>query len=344
MKHYLKRINILAAIAAFIAVCSICMVGIAFGEEKKIPLLVAYKDNEGCYFVETEKQLYECSKIRILSENERDIVFMDAEASVLKTEHMDVKKYSSEIPLNTAYIAISGRRDEKDNLRIEGILSPEEVNNGKENVLDTDWKGKNIAIVGDSLTAFESYIPEGFYYHYPNGDVELTDMWWHRLAQRFGMNICRVNACAGAGVTELPWLYNRDMADKAEVGKELHSFGRKPDRIIIWLGGNDVLRNYEKSQIAENYQNMVKDIQSRYPEAELYFCTYYLLEPTEGIQWLNEEIRSLAAEYQGHVIELETSGITAENQESYLMDGTHLNKKGMKLITARMTEELLKME
>lgn len=344
MKHNFKQIRILAAIVIFGLICSLYMIRTVSGEERVIPLLVAYQDDAGFYLVETEKQLYQCSGIRVFSEEERDIVFMDAEMSVLKTEHMGTKKISLEIPLKTAYITISGRREEENDLKIEGILSLEGLKDKKKNVLNTGWEDKNIAIVGDSLTAFENYIPEGFYYHYPNGDVELTDMWWYRLAQRFGMNICRIDACAGAGVTELPWLYNKEMADKAEAGKALHSLGRKPDRIIIWLGGNDVLRNYEKSQIIENYQNMVEDIQSRYPTAKLYFCTYYLLEPADDIQWLNREIRSLATKYQGHIIELETSGISAKNQESYLMDGTHMNKKGMKLITAWMAEELLKME
>ncbi len=347
MKDYLKRINIVPAIVAVGVVCSICMAGIASGEEKKIPLLVAYQDNEGRYVVETEKQLYQCSEIQILSKNERerDIIFMDAEGAVLKTEHMNPGKYSLEISLQTTYIAISGEREEENSLQIDGILSQEGMKDKKEKVFNTGWKGKNVAIIGDSLTAFENYIPEGFYYHYhSNSGVELTDMWWYRLAQRFGMNICRVNACAGAGVTDLPWLYNKDMTHKEEAGKALHSMGREPDRIIIWLGGNDVLRNYERSQIVENYRNMVNDIQSRYPKAELYFCTYYLMEPAEGMQWLNEEIRRLAAEYQGHIIELETSGISAKNQEFYLMDGTHLNKKGMELITAWMTEELLETE
>ncbi len=297
------------------------------------------------YIVDLDSQLYEIESISIeyAVPCVHPVLFVDEERRVIKKEELEAGKYTLEIPDKTALVCIPLKAEEEGRVRLRGELSERgKLEKEREQISETRFYGKKMSVLGDSISAMPVYQPTGCHM-YPDPEVKSTDFWWYRLAQRLGMTICKVNAFGGSGVTDLT-VTAKDRAAGMGRGKELHIAGENPDIILVLIGGNDIYSDVPRDKISEGYRRMMDDITETYPKAELYVCTYYncnlFLVDTE--RWLNQEIRAVAEEYHVGVIDLELSGISMENQQQYLVDGTHPNKKGFQLLGAWAAEELLK--
>lgn len=331
-------------------------------QDKEFFLLTAYKESQ--LYTYTDKKLQLCwdeQKIQYLIDiknqfydmdgftvsfsqpESHEILLLDSAGNVLKQQWSEAGTHTFSLPEKTEFILVSAAIDEADKLDLKGRLS--EKGKSEKSKKRNPFSGKKFSLIGDSLSSYEGYIPDGFPFQYPSGDVQLSDMWWYRLARNLDMEICKINACSGSGVTDQTEYANEpEMVASMGRGKELEGRGYKPDVIFVLIGGNDVISKVPRKDISEGYRTMMEDITNTYPEAEIYLCTYYpcYINMVDTSGWLNEEIRKISVEYKTGLIDLENCGITLENQEEYLLDGLHPNEKGLHLLSAWMTEELLR--
>lgn len=341
--------------------------------QQQIALLVSYQEgryyteNSGHYkeikdikwdscVIDLQAQFYELDHILLdlPSQYRHPVLLLDSDMNVIRQELPRSGIFNISLDSDTKYIAVGFRKEEAKEVSINGILSAAGAE-CMQNIcrMTNGYFGKNVSIIGDSLSAYESYIKEEYYSVYPASDVTVQDMWWYQVARTLGMNICNVNACASSGVTPLTWNdLTPDMAGETGRGKQLSRLDQKPDVIWVLIGGNDLIAGVSKQEIAKSYRKMMNDIVSAYPNAEIWLITYDLsyLRVLDPENWLNTEIKKIAGEYDAGVIDMENSGISQQPPEDCFIDvspetynyGVHPNKAGFKIIADWMTEQLLK--
>lgn len=125
---------------------------------------------------------------------------------------------------------------------------------------------------------------------------------------------------------------------------------RKPAKIFVLIGINDLARGIANNLIVANYHKIVSSIRIGSPKTQIYFSTLLPLNPSfnkfknhmdkaHHIIYLNEEIRKLAAK-NVTIIDLyprfldENKNLKAELSK----DGLHLNPKGYELWAAILKE------
>lgn len=225
-------------------------------------------------------------------------------------------------------------------------------------------EGKKLSIVGDSISTFDGWTPEGYSDFFPMdgavADVEQT--WWKMLLNDTGMSLC-VNAsssgstCAGYSPgTDSP----QEGCNDFRINGLADANGNSPDIIIVYMGSNDFIRNIplgdndgtrkvEEGNV-ENFSDayclMLDKLHARYPDAKIFCCNLLPIggigesmtyEPFTNKQGLHADsysrlIETIASAKGYPVIDLEHCGITIESLIQYTGDGLHPNPEGMKLI------------
>ena len=222
---------------------------------------------------------------------------------------------------------------------------------------------KTISIMGDSISTFDDWIPEGYYDFYPmNGEVQSVDQtWWKMVLDDMDMELC-VNAsssgstCIGDSTgTDNPQHGCSDFRIGGLMGKD----AAYPDIIIVYMGTNDFLDSVplgsndgtqyveegEIDNFSDAYSLMLDKLEANYPSADIFCCNLPLIGgwSEEGIlevkvkQGMTSEdygrqIETIAAAKGCAVIDLQHCGLTIDNMNQYVSDGVHLNPDGMKLI------------
>lgn len=221
--------------------------------------------------------------------------------------------------------------------------------------------GTTFSIMGDSISAYEGYNPEGYHIFFPRfGEVkEVKDTWWQQVADDLEWTLFANSSSAGATVvgdstgTDDPQCCCNELRTDGLAGPE----GACPDRIIIYLGANDLLeavplgdndgkRPVEEGEVilfSDAYTLMLDKIQAKYPAAEIFCCTLphigtYGTE-TPYVEFVNglgltaadygEVIARIAGNRGLAVINLYECGITAENLQETTSDGVHPTATGM---------------
>lgn len=166
-------------------------------------------------------------------------------------------------------------------------------------------RGK-IGIIGDSISTFEGYLPEGFLSFYPKEDREVLsvhDTWWDIFASAAGCDVQNLS-WSGSRVTDT----NPDKLDFYARTNMLDD----PDFIFVELGCNDLLNNVEVgtsydfdadiSDLSESlfipaYIKGIKALMENYPNAKIYI----LIMPM-AVEY-SEPIRHIATHFSIPVIE-----------------------------------------
>ena len=213
------------------------------------------------------------------------------------------------------------------------------------------YKGKTLSILGDSISTFEGYIPEGNYPYYPHGDVlSVNDTWWKKLADALGMTINVNNSWSGTRVT------TTNGEASAGCGVRAQSLGTNPDVIIIWMGINDFrysipMGTYDgktdlpsaTTTFREAYAVMLNKVLTTYPLAEVWVCTLPQCETNgeEGFPERNDlyalleyniAIQELANAFGVRILNHNGSGLTYQNMPEFDPGGLHPNKYGHSVI------------
>ena len=286
------------------------------------------------YRIDLDYQFYELYSITISFSKDYDheIFQLDKNKKILTKMMVNSGEVSIPLYSDIKYITVAVSADEENDCKFSGTLLESSLQKeATKRLSDNSFAGKNLSVIGDSISAFQYYTPK--YNKYPDDDVtEVSQMWWYILAKELDMNVCKINAYAGSGVSDLG---TPDQIASAGRGKDLDLSGQIPDVVITMIGLNDFAQEVDSETIRTNYVKMLEDIQSTYPKADIFLSTY----PHESMAGLNKVIRDIANDYDHKLIEMEGGSLTADS--SYFIDGIHPNAAGMKQWAQEMKEELL---
>ena len=328
-------------------------------EEESITPLIEYTENTRTYIedgiihtdeekgwiqcrIDQETQFYDMDAL-ILNFTENvwhEVIMEDAEGNIVDSDRIRRGRTVLDIPKTVRYLVFSLKKQEMDSLYPAGVLSKIGQVQKMEN--KSEFSGKQVAVLGDSLSAVSGYVSLDYWCAYPAGEVSVKEMWWYLAARELDLEISTVNACGGSGVSDYSWANERGIVPRQGRGSELSIWGISPDIVWVFLGGNDALGGADASVISENYMRMIREIQTSYPDSEIYLITYYPLNESyrDQINSLNRIICRLAERCGTGLLRLEDCGITWDTAEKYRIDDLHPDKEGMNTIAAGLVTEM----
>ena len=108
---------------------------------------------------------------------------------------------------------------------------------------------ENMLIIGDSISTFEGYIPEGYRPYYPihqNSRVDsVADTWWHKLTVKIGANLVRNDSWSGStvcytGRNSPEYGYRSSFVNRLHLMIKEDFFNKnKIDTVLVFGGTND---------------------------------------------------------------------------------------------------------
>lgn len=240
----------------------------------------------------------------------------------------------------------------------------------KLSVLITKFNGKCMAVIGDSISTYEDYIPAGWRCYYPSGnvnDVSLT--YWYKVAEALGMTYqnCAYSASYVTGDST-----QQAVSAQAAQGEcagcsdvrvsSLTRDGKTPDIVLILLGTNDynmgrALGNWSEhsaipsegtiNTFSDAYALMLNKIKTSLPNTRIFCCTilqrnFNFPDKTISVQDYNDVIKEMASIFGCDVIDTYACGISRYNIASVTIDGVlHPNAAGHELIYNKILTELI---
>ena len=256
--------------------------------------------------------------------------------------------------------------DSEKELQQDEAEEPAELSGQSDSVKDASDMPmqKTLSIMGDSISTFDEWIPEGYYDYFPmNGDVAYVNQtWWKMVMNDMEMELC-VNAssagstCIGDSTgTDNPQHGCSDFRIADLMGKD----GTYPDIIIVYMGTNDFLNDVplgsndgtqyveegEIDDFSDAYSLMLDKLAAYYPGADIFCCNLPLIgawgaeRPFEmcvnelglASEDYSRQIETIATAKGCPIIDLQNCGITIGNMEQYVTDGVHFKPSGMRLI------------
>ena len=232
--------------------------------------------------------------------------------------------------------------------------------------------GKKLSILGDSISTYENYIPNGYAVYYPRGDLDNVEKtWWRKLARELNMTILKNASWSGSRVTG-----NSQGSTAAAGCSDIRisdlagDNGDTPDIIIVYISTNDwnggvpvgtftnkdiIPEEGTISEISKAYALMLYKIRTTYPDAYVYCVTSLEGRSTNGdttypivnssgetIHDVNHAIIEIAHIFGCQVIDLNISGIHYWNVFKYTVDGRlHPNEAGAEIIKEVIKQQLL---
>lgn len=235
--------------------------------------------------------------------------------------------------------------------------------------MSSDLAGKKVSIIGDSITTFAGYIPNGYSGWYPQGDVDTVDKtWWKQVINATGMELLVNAAWAGCKVVgNSADTSSASAACSTKRIQDLSKNGVTPDIVMVMCGINDFDQNVgvgswdgtslpqdgNISTFSEAYAMMVSKIMAAYPMAEVCLCTIlecgkidkkigFPLERSDGltVKAYNDAIRFIADCFGCVVLDTHSCGWNYYNIMSLTHDGTHPNVKGGAMVARKAIVDL----
>ena len=242
------------------------------------------------------------------------------------------------------------------------------------------FKDKWVTIIGDSISTYTGYIPEGHTTYYPNGDVtDVSKTWWHILLTKLGAKLCVNESWSGRrvcmGESEARGLINVMDNLKRVAGTEYTNLDGtteiatkdiSPDIILINVGINDFGNGEKLGEIVYEsstgsyttdsgfipaYLSLLINIIVKYPKAKVYLMNILPAYDKLGFRKANangarlidyrEAIDKMARLYESSVIHLDRFNLTAMNIGSYTSDKLHPNAKLMNMIANQCYTEMM---
>lgn len=206
---------------------------------------------------------------------------------------------------------------------------------------EKSYVGKTVSVLGDSISTYLGYIPEGFapFYPYPTADIgDVYQTWWMQFINHFGMKLLVNNSWGGSTVAGTGTSSAQTMArlNYLKVGYTV------PDVILIFMGANDAASPYiNANDFDEAYGKMLANIKQIAPDAEIILCTLPALKlyTEENQAAFNDVIKKYATAHGCTLIDLD-SAFTRSNVSNYLVDSAHPNFTGMTRIAEVAIESL----
>ena len=206
---------------------------------------------------------------------------------------------------------------------------------------------KYISVIGDSISTYEGYIPEGYNLYYGselqavNEMKSVNDTWWMKVINALGGTLCVNNSFSGSRASG-------DEFPAACCDERINALGRggsDPDAVLIYIGYNDfggcvdIFPDGDSQStlyFSNAYETMIKKIKARYPKTEI-ICGTLMPNfvrshendafPTNDvgtdIEEYNRVIRYICAEYALTLADLGERGVRCET-----LDGLHPTANG----------------
>lgn len=234
----------------------------------------------------------------------------------------------------------------------------------KDKIGSSNLSGKKLSVMGDSISAFQGYIPSGnaaYYTGLNSGVSSFEQMWWQRICDQTGMHRLVINAWSGSKVSGIDASISNfvPMSDVSRA-QGLHTEDDDPDIIIVFGGTNDFSKeNADIVTFEDAYHLMINRMQARYKSAKIYCLSLPIFVRTNtdktGIEKNDEEktvfdynevIRMVSNQRSCEYIDLNGCGITRQNMyPTYAIDyetiPTHPNSLGHDIYAKRILSRLL---
>lgn len=245
--------------------------------------------------------------------------------------------------------------DKKENVAIDNL---------KIDQLKKMLKGKQLSVLGDSISTFEGVSNDAsenlqnnaVYY---SSQFARQDTYWQQILDEFDMKLCINNSWSGAYVSKHTPNVNANLdsdgsisSGMARANKLAKVDGTLPDYILVYIGINDLNAGVAADVIATSYTQMLTTITATYPKAKV-FC---LNMPNRNVGnspvAYNNAISSAIADVNGannnqnvFLVDLYNSEYCGAIYQTNSIDGLHPNAVGMDYmsdaIIDSMKEELL---
>lgn len=262
------------------------------------------------------------------------VTFKDKEGNVIATSKCP-KNGSVIYPTPTSYEGYKFVGWDKNNFNItEDTVITAQYEEGT-----NKYQGKTFAIIGDSISTFKGYIPEGFSYFYPYPTADVYDVnltWWMQTINNVGGSLLVNNSYSGTCVGDSSAYATKN---KSRLEYTLLS-GVAPDVIIIYMGSNDCASKFvSKTEFSRGYKQMLDNLKKLCPNSEIILCQlvtspFYEVEEQHAY---NEVIASYGKEYNLEVFDLSSVSLHGK-----LVDSAHPMSTGMNAVAEKVTELLLK--
>ena len=252
------------------------------------------------------------------------------------------------------------------------IISDKEENAVEDTEAEVTLEGLGLSILGDSISTYDGYLPEGFVVFYPlNGEIQdVSQTWWMKLLDDTGMELCRNDSssgstCVGDSLSLDNPKYGCSGLRTSLLGGEQ---GKMPDIIIIYMGTNDLMigvplgdndgtQSVEEGMIdnfSDAYCLILDKVTSNYPVSQIYCCTlppvgdwgtsqpFVTLVNHIGLtsEDYSECIRVIADSKGIPVIDLSDCGIEIDNLQEMTTDGVHMTPAGMECVERAMLRSM----
>lgn len=240
----------------------------------------------------------------------------------------------------------------------------------KKNVLNNTYtpthKDKYFSIMGDSISTFTGYNPDGYnvQYNADYGDVIVVeDTWWMKTILALQGKLGKCNAGGASTVAgDSNYKMSSDARAKNGLGFLVNDVYTHPDVIIIEGGINDfsqfpvgdydcksAIPTYPCTDFKSAYACMLDKIKTEHPNAEIYCCTLFVGGKTSfnfpivnqfgnSLEEYNNAIREVSKMFGARVIEFAECGINYHSNSIYtandgnLNEDLHPNRVGMSLL------------
>ena len=240
-------------------------------------------------------------------------------------------------------------------------------------------KGKKISIVGDSISTYKDWVPNGYAWYYPQTGKDVDNVnktWWKEVIDTCGLSLVTNASWSGSWVCYDDYV-SSDSAKIAYTDARINALAdgdTKPDIIVVLIGTNDFIHDGGNplGTLDENtelpggatpitdfrpaYATMIDKIRTTYPDAHVYCCTliqrYRSTDTTypikngngDALALYNKAIIDISTWMGCNLIRLDTA-ISLGQVADYTIDGTlHPNAAGMKLIANEVIRTLVQNE
>ncbi len=227
---------------------------------------------------------------------------------------------------------------------------------------NTLFSGKQISILGDSISTLKGFLPpfcKSFYMQNPHADCSgisrPEDTWWMQIISQLGGDLCINNSYSGSLVCGMdfpsathllrfgelhcnPGAYHFPMRN-GRIQKSLCTKLLYPDIILVTMGTNDwCFRSpiegdlQSKNNFCYAYDVMLRKLKSKYPESRIVCATLFqknnaVPDALHPIEEYNTVIKKNAALHECMVADLAQFDDPIET-----IDGIHPTYQGMRTL------------
>ncbi len=187
-----------------------------------------------------------------------------------------------------------------------------------------------ISFLGDSITTFQGYIPDGFATYYPTAGCDVDSVektWWYQVVQKTGYKLLVNNSYSGTQVSG-----GTNYGNSYDRLKYLSKDGIDPDIVIIHMGTNDFTHGVNVTKFKSSYSAMIDKIREEYDDVEIYIINLpynkYATSFISPREKYNVALQEISEEKNVELIDI-TEGINKYNVHEYMFAGAHPSYKGM---------------